>query len=416
MLFSSTYKRTVRARDVTSDFTTIAEWLGITADELEISGSGSLKEITVYTCIKILSETLGKLPKKIYRDQGGKKKAADHYLYKLLKLRPNPYMSAVDYDKCLEVQRNINGNSYAWMEMPRTGRNAGKITGFYPLDSSRMRVYVDDIGLLSSKNSVWYVYTDNLGNKYKIQPDELLHFKGLSLNGIVGLSTIEQLRLTIENAKSSSTFLNNSYKKGMQIPGLVQYVGDLSEPAKKVFRDNFEVMANGLANANRIALMPIGYKYEPIQLKLTDAQFLENTKLTIQQLTAAFGIKLHQVNYLEKSSYASTSEANREFYVDTLMAILKTYEDEYTYKCFTDTELDKEGLYVKYNADVIMRGDTAARYTAYGTAIDKGFKTPNEIRELEEDEPKEGGDDLYMNGAMIRLKDVERKDGGKNND
>lgn len=383
---------------MTSDYQTLAEWLGITADELEISGTSSLKEITVYTCIKIRAETLGKLPLKIHMEQNGRRRQAEHYLYPLMKLRPNPYMSPTDFWKCLETQRQIYGNAYAWLDIAPSGR----IAGFYPLNSTQMRIYVDDMGLLSSKNSVWYVYTDNTGKQYKIMPDELLHFKGLSTNGIAGMSMIETLRMSIENAKAASTFLNNSYKSGMQTSGIVQYVGDINQAAMETFRKSWEAMSSGLKNANRISLMPIGYKYEPIALKLTDAQFLENTKLTIQQLTAAFGIKLHQVNYLEKSSYASTSEANREFYIDTLMADLKMYEDELGYKLFTNEEIAR-GYYVKFNADVIMRGDTKTRYEAYAQAIQNGFKTPNEIRALEEDEPLPGGDQLLVNGTMVPI-------------
>lgn len=94
----------------------LANWLGISTDDLDVRGSNSLKEVTVYTCIKILAEALGKLPLKIYQDSGGIRKATDHYLYPLLKLRPNPYMTAIDFWKCLETLRNIHGNAYAWID------------------------------------------------------------------------------------------------------------------------------------------------------------------------------------------------------------------------------------------------------------------------------------------------------------
>ncbi len=410
MLFSRGVRR-YKAQEI-GGMQSLAEWLGLNKDDICVSGDKALKEITVYTCIKILSETLGKLPLKIYRDIDGRKQPADHYLAPLLKYRPNPYMSAMDFWKTLETLRNLYGNAYAWIDINRSGI----IQGFYPLDSRRMKIYVDDMGLLSSKNKVWYVYQDYLGKEYKIIPDKLLHFKGLTTDGIVGLSPIEMLKCTIENGKAASSFLNSAFKNGMTTSGIVQYVGDLGPEQLKTFRENFEKMASGLKNANKIALMPIGYKYEPIAMKLTEAQFLENTKLTIQQITAAFGIKLHQVNYLEKTSYASTSEANREFYVDTLMAILAMYEQEIVYKCFTDSEI-RDGFYAKFNANVMLRGDTKTRYEAYARAIQNGFKTPNEIRALEEDAPMDGGDQLFLNGNMlpITMAGAAYKKGGEGN-
>ena len=407
MIFSRTYKNSVQVGDIQ----TLAEWLGLDKDELSVKGDKALKEATIYTCIKILSETVSKLPLKIYQDNDGKRKSTDHYLYNLLKLRPNPYMSASDFWKCIEAQRNLYGNAYAWLDIAKRGRDAGKILGMYPLHSEKVQIYVDDKGLISSKESVWYTFTDKQKKEYKIKSDEILHFKAQTLNGIAGISPIETLKNTIENAKAASQFLNNSYKNGMQTAGIVHYIGDLSPALQNTFREKFEEMSSGLKNANRISLLPLGFQYQPIALKLTDAQFLENTRLTLQQITAAFGIKPHQVNDQSKTSYASTAEANREFYTDTLLSILTMYEQELTYKLFLQEELEN-GFYAKFNADVILRADIEKRYRAYSQAVQNGFKTPNEVRALEEDEPLDGGDKLYLNGNMIPITTAGKQYGG----
>jgi HK97 family phage portal protein len=404
MIFRSSNERRIR-NDYQIDtgpggWNDLKSWLGISTDDLHVHGTQSLKEITVYTCIKILSETLGKLPLKIYQDTpDGKQKAAKHYLYPLLKLRPNPYMSSVDFFRVLEVMRNTHGNAYAWMDIdPRSGL----IKGFYPLNSSQMLIYVDDRGLLSSKDTVWYIYTDRTGQQYRISADNLLHFKGLTTDGLAGLSVIETLRSTIENSKAASTFLNNAYKGGMTTKGIVHYTGELDGKAETTFRTNWEKMSNGLSNANRISLLPFGYQYQPIEMKMTDAQFLENTRLTIQQLTAAYGIKPHQVNDQTKTSYASVSEANREFYTDTLLAILAIYEQEFSYKVFTPSEI-ANGFYSKFNADVILRGDFKNRMDSYQVGINNGVLTPNEARDKEDMEPLDGGDQLLGNGNLTPL-------------
>ncbi|AJO22879.1 phage portal protein [Weizmannia coagulans] len=400
-----------------SEWQTLADFLGVSLDpsDVDVRGKRALKEITVYVCIKILSENISKLPVKIYQDNGGIKKVAGHYLNPILRLRPNPYMSASDFWKGVEVQRNIYGNSYVWIEYANRGRNAGKVQALYLLDAQQMQVWVDDSGLISSKNSIWYVYTDNAGVQYKLQSTDLLHFKAMTTDGIVGLSPIYTLRNMVENAASAEKFLNNSYKNGMQTTGIIHYTGDLNENAKKKFREKFEEMSSGLKNANRVSLMPIGYTYQPLSLKLTDAQFLENTQLTYRQIASAFGIKAHQLNDLVKASYASTSEANREFYVDTLMPILTMYEQELTYKLFLDSEL-VNGFYVMFNADAILRGDFKSRIDAAATGVQNGLLTPNEARALEEREPMPGGDQLVMNGNYIPLSMVgeQYKKGGDN--
>lgn len=394
----------------------LLELLGIEVDEISYRGKNALKEATVYACIRILADAVGKLPVKIYQDKEGKQSAAGHYLAPLLKLRPNPWMSSRDFFKCLEVQRNLYGNSYAWLEIEIKGRNAGRVTGMYPLDATRVKIYIDDVGLLPGKGKLWYTYTDNKGTEYRIDPDEMLHFKGLTFDGIVGTTPLERLKSTIENAGAASRYLNNSFKTGLQTKGIIHYVGDLSPEAQKTFREKFEQMSSGLKNANRVSLLPIGYQFQPLSLKLTDAQFLENTQLTIKQIAAAFGVKNHQLNDLDRATHTNISEQQREFYIDTLMDILTGYEQELTFKLFTQKELG-DGYYVKFNVNAILRADPKTRYEGYRIAIQSGFLTANEVRALEEMEAKEGGDRLLINGNMmpIEMAGEQYKKGGDNN-
>nr|WP_278002067.1 phage portal protein [Clostridium botulinum] len=400
MLFRRNTANTM-SDEISLDDKKILEWLGINIEDINVQGKNSLKQATVFGCLRVLSDTVSKLPIKIYKKTDGIKKVTDHYLGPLLKLRPNPYMSASDFWKCVEVQRNIYGNAYVALNY--NGR--GQVTGLYPLDSSKMKIYVDDGGLLNSSNKIWYIYTDNLGHQHKFMPDELLHFKGLTTDGIVGLSVIDQLKHLIQNGKSSEEYINKFFKNGLQVKGLVQYVGDLNSKAEQTFIENFERMSSGLKNAHRIAMLPLGYQFQPISQSLVDAQFLENSQLTIRQIAAMFGVKMHQINDLDSATHTNITEQQKGFYIDTLQSILTMYEQELIYKLFLGTEI-RQGYYIKFNVDAILRANLETRYNAYRVAIQSGFKTPNEVRELEEDESKEGGDELICNGNMQYLKDI----------
>lgn len=393
----------------------LLEILGVENSELNYKGKNALKEATVFSCIRILADSIGKLPIKVYKNNDGRQVDANHYLTPILKIRPNPWMSARDFFKALEVQRNIYGNAYAWIEFETVGKNAGHVTGIYPLDSSKVEIYIDDIGLLPHKGRLWYVYTDNKGTKYRIDPDEMLHFKGLTSDGIVGMTPLNQLKNTIENAGAASEYLNNSFKTGLQTKGIIHYIGDLNPEAQRVFRERFEQMASGLKNANRVSLLPIGYQFQPLSLTMADAQFLENTQLTVKQIAASFGIKNHQINDLDRATHTNVEYQQREFYVDTLMDILTGYEQELTYKLFTNRELE-EGYYIKFNVNAILRADPKTRYEGYRIAIQSGFLTANEVRALEELEAKEGGDRLLINGNMmpIEMAGEQYKRGGDN--
>lgn len=390
--------------ELNKDDQKILEMLGIEVGSVNVKGKNALKVETVYSCIRILSETVAKLPLKVYQeDEAGIQKSTRHDMYRLLKLRPNPYMSTYDFFKTVEAQRALYGNAYVSIEFDY---KTGRIIGLWPVEANKVKVMIDSGNQfdapINPKSRLWYEI-DLGGEKRKVLPHEMLHFKGgITLDGIVGISAMEYLRCTVENAASAGKFVNNFFKQGLQARGIIQYVGDLSKDAQDTFRKQFENMSSGLKNSHRVTLMPIGYKYEPIALSMQDAQFLQNTELTIRQIAAAFGIKMHQLNDLSKSTHSNIEQQQQQFYTDTLQAVLTGYEQEMTYKLFLDRELD-DGFYVRFNVDAILRADIKTRYAAYKDAIQGGFMSPNQVRGKEEMEPMPGGDVLIVNGNMIPL-------------
>ncbi len=392
----------------------ILNWLGIDPDgEVGISGIKSLKEATVYACIDRLSKDIAKLPIKIFQEtEAGKVKLSNHKLTNLLRLRPNPYMSSYSYRVALEVQRNLYGNAYAYIDFD----SKGQVRALYPFDSPSMSIIVDDANVLPYKQKIWYVYSGN-GGTYRFHPDQILHYKGMTVDGIVGMSPIDTLRHLVENSKASQQYINQFFKNGLQAKGIVQYTGDLDPIAERRMLQRFEQMSNGLKNAHKFFAMPLGFQFQPLNLTMADAQFLENSELSIRQIAAAFGIKMHQINELSRATYSNASQQQEEYYKDTLLPILTMYEQEDTYKLLLDSELEAN-IYLRTNVDVILRTDIKTRYEAYRTAIQSGFLSVNEVRSTEEKPPKEGGDELLINGNMMKIHQAGSQylKGGDNNE
>lgn len=396
-------KRERETLELNKDDRRLLEMLGIDVGEINVKGKNALKVAVVYACIRILSESVAKLPIKVYQeDENGVQRTTRHQVYQLLKLRPNPYMSAYDFWKCIEAQNSMFGNAYASIEFDRRGR----IVGLWPMDASKVKIWVDNdtqaSGIVTSRSKLWYEV--NLGyEQRKLMPHEILHFKGgVTLDGIVGLSPLDLLKGMLENGASADKFINNFYKQGLQVKGIVQYVGDLDEKAKRNFREKFETMSSGLSNSHRIALMPVGYQFVPIALNMHDAQFLENSQLTIRQLAAAWGVKMHQLNDLSRATHTNVTETQREFYADTLQPKLTGYEQELTWKLFLDDEIDA-GVFFRFNVNAILRADLKTRYEAYRIGVQGGFLMPNEARAKEELPPAEGGDQLLVNGSYVPI-------------
>lgn len=367
-----------------------------------------LGEITYFTCLRLLAESLAKLPLKLYKEtDNGYQKATNHYLYNLLKLRPNPYMSAFNFWTFCEVQRNHFGNTFVYIDTIKVGRNAGKVKALYVLPSQQVVIWIDNAGIIGKDNAIWYVYTDNNANEYKLNQNEVLHFKtSMTLDGIVGLSVQDVLSTTVENAQSGQKFINTYFKQGLFAKGLLQYTGDLNSENMKKMQIKFESMANGIANAGRILPVPLGFTFSPLNADLKTSQFLELNKYTALQIAGAFGIKPGQLNqYAESGKYNNVELQQREFYVDTLLSILTQYEQELNYKLLTTKE-QEQGYYFKFNVDSILRGDTKTRIEALATAINNGIMTPNEARQKEDLPLHPEGDKLIVNGNYIPLEMV----------
>lgn len=403
MLFRRVMNLTVTRSEFGLNDKAFLEFLGIDPDEINVRGEKGLREATVYACIKILSEAVAKLPLKVYREtaEGGIKKATDHYLYPLLKSRPNPYMTASDMLRAVEAQRNLHGNAYIVPEFITSGPNRGRIRWLWPVDATQVEIWIDDRGLFSARNRVWYVIRDG-GQEYRLMPDEIIHLRAMTLDGIVGVSPLHYLRWLVEAGAAATKHVRDFVKQGLMVKGLVHYTGDLSPEAEERFRQRFERMATGLKNVGRIALLPLGYQFTPIEISMTDAQFLETAQLTIRQIANAFGVKMHQLNDLSRATHTNIEQQQKQFYADTLQAILTQYEQELTYKLFTPSEIER-GYYVKFNVDSIVRSDIQTRYNAYRVGIQGGFLKPNEVRAWEELPPEPGGDTLLVNGAMRPL-------------
>lgn len=358
-----------------------------------------LSEATYFACLKILSEAIGKMPLKLlrYTEKNGVVTMRDHPLYKILHDRPNPYMTATSFWSTVEYNRNHYGNAYVWIQ------GAGEKMKLWILPSSQVEVWYDDAKALADQPDIYYLYS--AGDKvYKFGSEEVLHFKSSnSLDGIVGISVQDQLKSTIGGSIKSQKMVNKMYDSGFTAKAVLNYTGSLSDANVQTLVQNIESYAKGdlkSEGVENIIPIPLGFNLTPLNVKLADNQFIEVKQYTSGQIAAAFGIKPYQYNDLTKSSYASAEAQQLSFYVDTLLYIIKQYEEELTYKLLTSEEIS-QGYHFKFNVAVILRADLATQINTLSTGVSNFIYTPNEARAMLDLEAKEGGDRLLGNGASI---------------
>lgn len=379
----------------TIELNNLYKFLGINPDEDE----RVLSEATYFACMKVLSEAIGKLPLKLlrYNERNGVETARKHALYYILHDRPNPYMTASTFWSTVEYNRNHYGNAYVWIQ------GAGKDMKLWILPSTDVEVWYDDAKILADQPDIYYRYSAG-GKTYQFGSEEILHFKSSNtLDGIVGVSVQDQLKMTIGGAVKSQKMLNRMYESGFTAKAVLQYTGNLNDENVKAFVQGIETYAKGgLSDEDikNIIPIPLGSQLTPLNVKLGDNQFIEVKQYTALQIASAFGIKPYQIGDYTKSSYASAEAQQLSFYVDTLLYIIKQYEEELTYKLLSQEEITN-GYHFKFNVAVILRADLATQINTLSVGVSNFIYTPNEARAMLDLEAKPGGDRLLGNGASI---------------
>ena len=374
------------------------KFLGIDPDKTGEATS----EATYYACLKVLTEAIGKLPLKIqqYTPDGGVRIAREHPYFRMLNERPNRYMTASSFWGTCEQFRDDRGNAYVWIDT-----RDPKHPQLWHLDPSSVQVYYDNARKLSDVADVYYRYTTASGT-LTLSSEEVLHFRShYTEDGITGISVRDQLSATLRGNIKAQEFINKTIESGMTAKSVLNYTGSLNDANVQALVKEVTRYAKGEMKdkgIDQIVPMPVGFSLTPLNLKLADSQFLELRQYSALQIASAFGVKPYQVGDYTKSSYASAEAQQLSFLVDTLLFIVKQYEEELTYKLLTDEEVTK-GYHIKFNVAVILRADQKTQVETLRSAVSGFLMTPNEARERLDLPSKEGGDQLIGNGSTIPI-------------
>ena len=379
-------------------------FLGNSASGKPVTERSAMQMTAVYSCVRILAEAVAGLPIHLYRytEDGGKEKALDHPLYRLLHDEPNPEMSSFVFRETLMTHLLLWGNAYA--QVIRNGK--GEVVALYPLMPNKMTVDRDENGQL------YYTYRRSKeeaptmgGSSVTLKPSDVLHIPGLGFDGLVGYSPIAMAKNSIGMAIACEEYGAKFFANGATPGGILEHPGTVKDPQR--VRDSWNSAFGGSANANKVAVLEEGMKYTPISISPEQAQFLETRKFQINEIARIFRVPPHMVGDLEKSSFSNIEQQSLEFVKYTLDPWVVRWEQSIQRALLTQEE--KQKYFVKFNLEGLLRGDYQSRMNGYAIGRQNGWMSANDIRELENLDriPAEDGGDLYLiNGNMLPLKNA----------
>jgi hypothetical protein len=239
-----------------------------------------------------------------------------------------------------------------------------------------------------------YISTDPAARASDLPANEMLHTRGMSTNGLVGLSPIALARqaigLGIATERYGAAFFGNGARPGV----VLMTPGELSDPAYERMKNSWGEAHSGVENAHKPAILEQGTTIETIGVPPEEAQFLQTRKFQVLEVARWYRMPPHKIGDLERATFSNVEHQGLDYVVNTLRAWLTRFEQAIARTLFTDSERDV--LFAEFLVDGLLRGDQKARYDAYAVARSWGWMSANEIRERENMNAIPGGDSYLM--------------------
>ena len=343
----------------------------------------------VWACVRVISESLATLPLSVYeRMDRGRELRRGHPLYSILHDAPNIRQTAVEFREQMLASLLLYGNSYSLIERWPSGR----VRYLFPLRADRVTVRTD----VTTDNEPipGLIYQYQSGSKTLNYPaDQILHVRGLSSDGLVGLSPITVHRQAVEVEQAEREFAGRFFGNNARPGGILKTQGRLSADAATRLKASWESVHRGLGNAHRVAVLEEGMDWVPMSMPLNDAQFIEQRRFSLEEIARIFRVPLHMVGDLSRATFSNIEHQSIEFVTNTIRPWAVRLEQSINNALFFPSEVGT--FYAEHSLDALLRGDVASRYAAYAIGRQWGWYSANDVRERENLNPITGGD-LYL--------------------
>ena len=351
---------------------------------VSVTPDSALSNTAVLAAVERLSRAVATLPLMIYRrlPDGGRERDTSHRLWSKLHDAPNNEHTALEFRQFQMASLLLRGNSYSYKEY----NNAGELS-LWPLRA-------DQIATERIKGHVVHNWTPSTGKPQPFLGTKIHHLRGLSKNGLTGLSPIQLAQESVGLGLAAEEFGARFFSGGANAGSVLKHPKELSDPARKRLKDSFDQAASGLSGSHKAILLEEGLDWTKMSVDPRDAQFIELRKFQVRDGARIFGVQPHMIGDLEDATFTNIESQGIEFVVYTLAYWLTMFEQAIHRDLFTEAE--RKTHFVEFLVEGLLRGDVAARGEFYTKLFNMGSMNRNEIRARENLNPVPGGDTFFV--------------------
>lgn len=349
--------------------------------------------------INLIARGVAKVPVFPYRylQPKGKELDRNHPSYRVLRIRPNSEMGPFIFKQTLQAHTLAHGNGFAAI----VRRNSGDVEELLILDPQYTCAKRDD------KTNKLY-YKTMIGNQeYEINPEDILHIRGLGYDGLTGYSVVDILReslgLGMAMQRYGSVFFRNNARPSiaLQLKGRMK-----DEEAIRRLRASWNTVHGGIEDSHKPAILEDGTELKTFSFNNEDAQFLQSREFELIQVANILQLPPHKLGHSVNTSYKSLEQENQGMLDDCYEPWFVTWEEEIEEKLLRENERELGTHTIEFKRQALMRADAAARSAYYDKMLTLGVYNTNEVRDLEDVNPREDGKgDKYYIPSNVRFAD-----------
>lgn len=339
-----------------------------------VSSTNAPKVSAVFSCVNLIGNTVASLPFHLYRETDQGMIMQMGMLNDLVSRRPNESYNSFDFRKAFMAQLLLRGNAYI---LPM--RNGSNLSGLELLDTDL--VQIDTTGG-TLKYKVWLT----TGVTMNLDPDQIIHLKYWTLDGINGVSPIVYAKEIIGTSMAATSHMGGFYGNGGMPKGVLQLQGTIKDPDRvKAIGSQWDQLNK--ENKGRTAVLTEGAEYKPVAANFQESQLIESLRFSVEEICRLYSVPPHKIGHMDGAGYANSIEAqNAQFVSDCIRPMVEMIELEFTNKLLNGNRrfvMDMKAL---------TRGDIQTEVQRNVSYWNIGAMSANEIRRQEGLPPIEGGD------------------------
>lgn len=361
---------------------------GNTASGAVVTEESAMRVAAAWRCVNIIAGAIATLPIDIIRRESEtvRKPAVGHPLRRILTVKPNTWQTPSEFRRMMQSHLLLRGNAYA-----RKVFIGNQLVGLIPLPTDRVTAEQLD------STAMQYKVMRKDGSSIIFPQREIFHLRGMSLDGVTGMSVLSNMRESLGLALQTEQAGARLFSNGILAGGVIKHPGKLSDNASRHLRESMEQRNQGSQNAGKWIVAEEGMTVESISLTAEDAQWLGTRDFQRYDIAMFYGVPPHMLGATEKTtSWGSGIEAQGIGFVTyTLTDWIKTWEESVKRDLLEEREW--ETVDARFNVNALMRGDFKTRWEGYVKGLQNCVYSPDDVRAMEDMNPRpDGGGGFYF--------------------